>query len=136
MIKKILRFVFNLYRDDFLDFAVEDLYKNIPRHISDQGIELIVEKKKQVEHWFLYQAFFLQRRIPKSKKGVDITFGMLLQIKLMLHMIGKHEVRGDEITMTEYKKQKDAEKAKNDELDKHIKDVNSFVTHEKKKDEG
>lgn len=96
LINKFLRGLYHIHRERFLDFAVADFYEAIPKKVSEPAITILEEKRKLIDDWILFQAYAIQRRIPRSSKGVDTTFGMLLQLRLMRHMIS-----GGSLTMTE-----------------------------------
>lgn len=85
--KTLLKFIFRLYRRDILDLAVAEFFHDIPTDIREPAITLMAEHRMKLDKLFLYQAFLLQRRIATSPKQVDLLFGMLLQVKLMRHVL-------------------------------------------------
>ena len=88
MNKRFLKLMYDRYPDIFHDFMVESFYSGIPQDISVSAIEVLNERRVKLEKWLLYQAYTLQRRIPGNPKANDMLFGMLLQIKLIMHMLG------------------------------------------------
>lgn len=87
--KKLNRILFDLNKNEFLDYVVEDLFKSIPNKVSDNAISVLNEQRTKIDKWFLWQAFVLQRRLVNNPTEAATIMGMLLQIKVMMHMLSE-----------------------------------------------
>jgi hypothetical protein len=85
--KHILRVLFETHKGTFLQFMVEDLYKSIPKTVSDPGVLAFADQKSNVDRWFMWMAHVLQRRLISNPKEGETIYGMLVQIKMMSHML-------------------------------------------------
>lgn len=85
--KKLNRILFDLNKSEFFEYAIEDLFGSVPNKVSDNGVSVLREQRTKVEKWFMWQAFVLQRRLVNNPKDATMIMGMLLQIKVMLHML-------------------------------------------------
>lgn len=90
--KKLLRILFETHKKVFLEFAVEDLFGQIPSKVSDPGVTVLMDQRAKVEKWFMWMAYVLQRRMLNSPNEAEMIHGMLVQIKMMAHIIGASTV--------------------------------------------
>lgn len=127
----LLKLIYKFHREKFLDFAVAEFYENIPKRVTDAAITILEDKRKSVDDWILFQAYVLQRRVASNMKAVDTTFGMLLQLKLMQHMIsgGRISTPDAEGTIPASAAQRDREIR--EELDSALQGVKHFIKKEK-----
>lgn len=85
--KWLIRYILKFHRETLLNEIVSDYFGSIPVKVSDEAISVLSEKRVRVEKWIAYQSLHLQRRMVNEPKNADVLFGMLLQAKLMNHMI-------------------------------------------------
>lgn len=86
--KHVIRILYKMYPRIFHDLIVEDFYGYIPKKISNQAVYVLNEKRAKVDQWLLYQVHMLRTRIPKHDVANQTTYGMLLQIRLLMLMLG------------------------------------------------
>jgi hypothetical protein len=87
MKRRILRAIYATNRDFLKDLMVEELLADVPKALTDQSIEILGEKRVKFTKWLTYQAYWLHRRNVSDVASKDKTYGMLLQIKAMMHLI-------------------------------------------------
>lgn len=126
--KKLNRILFDLNKNEFFDYAVEDLFGSIPARVSDNAISILSEQRTKVDKWFLWQAFVLQRRLVNNPTEAAAIMGMLLQIKVMMHMLSggivSEELAPD--TSPAAKAMADRIKKEAEEHEKELKGVDAF----------
>ena len=86
--KHLLRIIFESNKKAFLQFAVEDLFGQIPAKVSDPGVTVLMDQRAKMEKWFMWMAYVLQRRMLSNPREAEMIHGMLLQIKMMAQVIG------------------------------------------------
>jgi len=127
--KKLLKFIYKRYEKEFNDFLVEDFYERIPLKVQEPAIAILAEKQQRVQQWLRWQAFILQRRIAQNSKEVDVIFGMLLQVKILMKMVAigdaPPEEAPDTISIAEVARREQARKLQ-EEHDKSIEGVAAF----------
>lgn len=85
--KHLLRLLFRTYKAQIIDLVIEDLYEQVPSKISQPAFTILAEQQTKITKWLLWQAFTLQRRMVNNPKEAALIMGMLLQIKVTLHMV-------------------------------------------------
>lgn len=85
--KYLIKLIYKFHRETVLNEVVADFYKEVPKEISEPAVSILKDKRRVIDNWIAYQAFVLQRRIATNKKGIDTVFGMLVQLRVMKHLI-------------------------------------------------
>ena len=92
MKQKFLRTLFTLNKQFFMDLVVEDLMGQVPLKVSQPVVTILAEQMSKFTKWYVWQAFVLQKRMVNNPKEANIIMGMLLQIKVNMHMLAGGDV--------------------------------------------
>ena len=84
----ILRYIYNKNKKRFHDFFLEDLLKDIPKNVAEQGVEMMAEKRDIITRLLYWQAHVVHRRDPSDFINMERKMGILTQIKLLLVILG------------------------------------------------
>ena len=85
----MLRWLFNRYRDKFVDFFIEELIGPIPKEVSDDSIKFLANGKERMEMWLRWQSFVIQRKAASNPKDSEVYRGVLIHIKLLLMILDR-----------------------------------------------
>lgn len=91
--RPLLRAIYRRYPHVFQDFLVEDLVGNIPKDVVEPSVAFLGRGKDVLTRFFLFQAYFVQRRSVSDVSNADRYHGMLIFIKYMLAIISENQPR-------------------------------------------
>ncbi len=92
----MLKIIYNLYKKRFLDLMIDDMLLDIPKNISEVGIEMLSNQRELVTKFLYWQAHSVHRRDPSDFLNMERKMGMLIQIKLLLTLIGNSPRKEEE----------------------------------------
>lgn len=124
--KYLIKYLLRFHRETILTEIVGDYFNDIPKKVSDEAVTILEEKRQRVDKWVAFQAFHLQRRVVHDPAKAQVIFGMLLQLKLMSHMISGGKSIPDEVEGTQPASSAQAEREKQEALDKAMQGVAAF----------
>ena len=81
--KIILRWIFNKYRSDFDTFYVEDMFGEIPREVSENALNFMLTGKKQLDKFFRWNAYIIQKKLLRVNKHSESYLGGLVFIQTL-----------------------------------------------------
>lgn len=84
----MLKIIYNRYKKRFLDMMIDDMLLDIPKNVSEAGIEMLSTQREIVTKFLYWQAHSVHRRDPADFVNMDRKMGVLIQIKLLLVLIG------------------------------------------------
>lgn len=133
MMKHIRRVMFEANRQEFYEFAIKDLYGDIPKKISDPGLRVMQDQKDKFDDWLKWQAFVLQQRMMHKPGEAQLIMGMLVQIKMLSFMLSGSTIQDTKMAgltpAAEARQAREREEA--EMLDKAIEGVGRFKKREK-----
>ena len=131
---KNLRKTFEKNKKQFFEFALDDLYGQVPSKVSDPGLRVLQEQREKVDRWLMWQAYVLQRRMLYNPKEAPLLMGMLLQIKILSFALsgGVASDGKTEGTSSAAKARADRERVQKEQLGLEIKGVEAFKKGKKK----
>lgn len=93
MKRKILKFLFNRFQNEFYDFIVEQFIGQVPDAVSEPAMDWLADKKVLFEKFLSIQAYHIQRARIQNNKSQEFYDGALVIIKAFLVAVNKKVVQ-------------------------------------------
>lgn len=129
--KTLIKYLLKFHRETLMTEIIADYFNLIPQKITDEAISILKEKRPRIDKWIAFQALTLQRRMVNDPKNPQITFGMLLQLKLISHMISGGQTLQEEVENTQPSSGAQEERERKEELQKSIEGARAFKNKKK-----
>lgn len=87
--KHIIRWFFRKYPKEFEDVFISDLFGDIPKEVMDDSLRVLNTGRKELDRFFRWNAFVLQRKIQQPLRHAESYIGGLVFIKTLATILDR-----------------------------------------------
>lgn len=126
--KFLLKYLLTFHKSQLIEAIITDYFGSIPSNVSDPAIYILQEKRTSIDKWIAFQSFVLQRKMVNDPKNTQVLYGMLVQLKLMSHMIASGgPALPENVEGTKPASVAQSAREKEESLQKHIEGAETFA---------
>ena len=68
---------------------VQDLLLDVPQNLTDEAVTILAKQREKVTKWLYFHAHVISQREISDVTSIEKKQGMLIEIKSLIHLIGK-----------------------------------------------